>query len=66
MEDKPFYHAVGKEIDIFKIVFENKLPLLLKGPTGTGKSRFVEFMAHELDKWSLNHSSKKWLYFVFG
>ena len=50
MEDKPFYHAVGKEIDIFKIVFENKLPLLLKGPTGTGKSRFVEFMAHELDK----------------
>jgi nitric oxide reductase NorQ protein len=50
LEDKPFYHAVGKEIDIFKIVFENKLPLLLKGPTGTGKSRFVEFMAHELDK----------------
>ena len=50
MEDKPFYHAVGKEIDIFKIVFENKLQLLLKGPTGTGKSRFVEFMAHELDK----------------
>lgn len=47
---KPFYHPVGNEIEVFTQVYENKLPLLLKGPTGSGKSRFVEFMACELNK----------------
>jgi nitric oxide reductase NorQ protein len=46
----PFYHAVGKEIEVFEQVYKNKIPLLLKGPTGTGKSRFVEYMASYLDK----------------
>ncbi len=42
-----FYKVVGKEQEIFEHAFKNKLPLLLKGPTGTGKSRFVEFMAEK-------------------
>ena len=46
----PFYHAVGKEVEVFEQVYHNKLPILLKGPTGTGKSRFVEFMANKLGK----------------
>lgn len=46
----PFYHAVGKEQEVFEHAFRNKLPLLLKGPTGTGKSRFIEYMAHVLNK----------------
>lgn len=46
----PYYHAVGKEIDVFNQAYKNKIPFLLKGPTGTGKSRFVEFMAYQLDK----------------
>ncbi|MEE9348724.1 MAG: CbbQ/NirQ/NorQ/GpvN family protein [Flavobacteriaceae bacterium] len=46
----PYYHAVGKEIDVFEHAYKNKIPFLLKGPTGTGKSRFIEFMAHKLDK----------------
>lgn len=46
----PYYHATGKEIEVFRHAYANRLPVLLKGPTGTGKSRFVEFMAHELDK----------------
>ena len=46
----PYYHQVGKEVEIFKHAFENKIPFLLKGPTGTGKSRLVEYMAHELRK----------------
>ncbi|ESU23390.1 nitric oxide reductase NorQ protein [Flavobacterium enshiense DK69] len=46
----PFYHAVGKEQEVFEHAFKNKLPLLLKGPTGTGKSRFIEYMAHVLNK----------------
>jgi nitric oxide reductase NorQ protein len=46
----PYYHVIHKESDVFYHAFQNKIPLLLKGPTGTGKSRFVEYMAHELDK----------------
>lgn len=46
----PYYHAIGKEIEVFEHAFKNKIPFLLKGPTGTGKSRFIEFMAHKLDK----------------
>ncbi len=49
MPKKPYYQAIGKEIDVFEHAYKNKLPLLLKGPTGTGKTRFVEYMAHELN-----------------
>jgi nitric oxide reductase NorQ protein len=50
MNNSPYYHAVGKEVEVFEQSFKNKLPFLLKGPTGTGKSRFVEYMADKLDK----------------
>ncbi len=46
----PYYHSIGKEIEVFEQCYKNKIPFLLKGPTGTGKSRFIEFMAHKLDK----------------
>lgn len=45
-----FYKTIGKEVEIFEHAYKNKLPLLLKGPTGTGKSRFVEFMAEKMGK----------------
>lgn len=45
-----FYKAVGSEIEVFNQINELKLPLLIKGPTGTGKSRFIEYMANELGK----------------
>ena len=48
MQNKPYYQAIGKEIDVFEHAYKNKLPLLLKGPTGTGKTRFVEYMAYQL------------------
>ena len=48
--EQPYYKIVGQEETIFEHTFKNKLPLLLKGPTGTGKSRFVEFMAHKMGK----------------
>ena len=47
---EPYYKVIGKEVEIFEHLFKNKLPLLLKGPTGTGKSRFVEYMAHKKQK----------------
>ena len=49
MQKQPYYKATGKEIDVFNHTFKNKLPLLLKGPTGTGKTRFIEYMAHQSD-----------------
>ncbi|HIH2763551.1 MAG TPA: AAA family ATPase [Candidatus Azoamicus sp.] len=44
-----FYKEINNEINIFKKAFENKIPLLLKGPTGCGKSRFVEKMSEILN-----------------
>ncbi len=46
----PYYKETGQEVEIFDHIYKNKLPLLLKGPTGTGKSRFVEYMAHKMGK----------------
>lgn len=46
----PFYHPTGRECDLFEAAYENGLPLLLKGPTGCGKTRFVEHMAARLGK----------------
>ena len=46
----PYYLPVEKEIEVFEHCYQNQLPILLKGPTGTGKSRFVEYMAHQLGK----------------
>jgi nitric oxide reductase NorQ protein len=44
-----FYKEISDECLIFKYAFQNKLPLMLKGPTGCGKSRFVEKMANDLN-----------------
>lgn len=46
----PFYKPTAKEVEVFEHAFKKKLPTLLKGPTGTGKTRFVDFMAHTLGK----------------
>ncbi|KIC94254.1 CbbQ/NirQ/NorQ/GpvN family protein [Flavihumibacter solisilvae] len=46
----PYYHSTGKEEEVFEHACRNKIPILLKGPTGTGKSRFVEYMAYKLNK----------------
>lgn len=44
----PFYDATSNEIDIFEYAWKNHLPLLIKGPTGCGKTRFVSYMAAKL------------------
>ncbi|PKA14666.1 AAA family ATPase [Leptospira haakeii] len=45
----PYYRQIGQEIEIFEHAYKNRLPILLKGPTGCGKTRFVEFMASKLE-----------------
>ncbi len=47
---RPFYQAVGNEEAVFKAAYRQGLALVLKGPTGCGKTRFVEAMAYDLDR----------------
>jgi nitric oxide reductase NorQ protein len=49
IEEEPFYLPIRDEIRLFEIAFENKLPLMLKGPTGCGKTRFLSFMAYKMN-----------------
>ena len=46
--DEPFYVPTSDEIEIFESAYRQRVPILLKGPTGTGKTRFVEHMAWRL------------------
>jgi nitric oxide reductase NorQ protein len=50
IKDEPYYEAVGNEIAIFEAAYKNQLPVLLKGPTGCGKTRFMEHMAWRLQR----------------
>lgn len=47
---RPYYVPVGNEEQVFKAAFRQGLSLMLKGPTGCGKTRFVDAMAHELGR----------------
>jgi nitric oxide reductase NorQ protein len=46
--EAPFYMPVGREVEVFEAASSRGLPLMLKGPTGCGKTRLVEYMAHRL------------------
>ncbi len=46
--DAPFYRAQGDEIEVFRAAYAKRLPVMLKGPTGCGKTRFLEHIAHTL------------------
>jgi MoxR-like ATPase len=50
VEFEPYYEATGDEISIFEAAYKNKLPVLLKGPTGCSKTRFMEYMAWRLKR----------------
>lgn len=47
---EPYYESQTDEIALYEAAYDNRLPVMLKGPTGCGKSRFVEHMAHRLGK----------------
>ena len=46
----PFYQPQGNEVVLFEAAYAARLPVMVKGPTGCGKSRFIEYMAHRLDR----------------
>ncbi|MGE0005093.1 MAG: CbbQ/NirQ/NorQ/GpvN family protein [Parvibaculaceae bacterium] len=47
---EPYYHATGNEVAVFEAAHATRLPMMLKGPTGCGKTRFIEHMAFRLKK----------------
>ncbi len=47
---EPYYRPVGNEVSIFEAAYRDRLPVMLKGPTGCGKTRFVEHMAWKLGR----------------
>ncbi|MEI6713916.1 MAG: CbbQ/NirQ/NorQ/GpvN family protein [Verrucomicrobiota bacterium] len=47
---EPYYQAIGEECLLFEAAYTQRLPLLLKGPTGCGKTRFIEHMAWRLKR----------------
>ena len=49
-QDAPFYLEQGPECDLFETAYRHQMPLLLKGPTGCGKTRFVAHMAARLGR----------------
>ena len=54
IDKEPFYVPVSDEIQVFESAYNQKVPILLKGPTGTGKTRFVEYMS-----WYISSNMKK-------
>ena len=59
LKEEPYYLPIGDEIELFETAYEQRLPVLLKGPTGAGKTRFVEYMAYRLGRHTANEAEHR-------
>ncbi len=50
IKDEPYFEPVANEIALYEAAYNARMPMMLKGPTGCGKSRFVEYMAWKLQR----------------
>ena len=50
VDAEPYYRALGDEVQLFEAAYAVRMPMMLKGPTGCGKTRFVEYMAWKLNR----------------
>lgn len=50
VNEEPYYRPQADEVALFEAAYARRLPVMLKGPTGSGKSRFVEYMAWKLGR----------------
>jgi nitric oxide reductase NorQ protein len=48
--EQPYYVPIGDEVQLYEAAYAVRMPMMLKGPTGSGKTRFVEYMAWKLRK----------------
>jgi nitric oxide reductase NorQ protein len=49
IDQEPYYLPIHDEVALFEAAYRQRIPVLLKGPTGAGKTRFVEYMAYRLN-----------------
>jgi nitric oxide reductase NorQ protein len=50
IQEEPYYLPVTDEVELYEAAYEARMPMMLKGPTGCGKTRFVEYMAWKLQR----------------
>lgn len=50
LDEEPYYRPVENEVGLFEAAYQDRMPMMLKGPTGCGKTRFVEYMAWKLGR----------------
>lgn len=50
VENEPYYLPIRQEVELFEAAYAARLPVMLKGPTGCGKTRFVEYMAYRMKR----------------
>lgn len=50
VDAEPYYRAIADEVQLFEAAYAVRMPMMLKGPTGCGKTRFVEYMAWKLNR----------------
>ncbi len=50
VKGEPYYRPVADEVELYEAAYSVRMPIMLKGPTGCGKTRFVEYMAWKLGK----------------
>jgi nitric oxide reductase NorQ protein len=48
--NEPYYLPIKQEVELFEAAYAARLPVMLKGPTGCGKTRFVEYMAYRMNR----------------
>ena len=58
LREEPYYLPLADEVPLFLAAYEERLPVLLKGPTGCGKTRFVEHMAYQLYRGNYSNSAR--------
>ncbi len=50
IKDEPYYEPVKDEVELYESAYDVRMPMMIKGPTGCGKSRFIEYMAWKLGR----------------
>jgi nitric oxide reductase NorQ protein len=58
VQEEPYYLPIADEVSLFETAYQQRIPVLLKGPTGAGKTRFVEYMAYRLGRPMMKVSSQ--------